>query len=64
MITLVSVTQNRMGVGRVTLPFKGPMRGQYVFLMAKSQCFYIYLLVLETLCHFIEMIMLVVWKVP
>ena len=29
------LTQTRMGLGRVTFSSKGPMRGQYVFLMAK-----------------------------
>ena len=42
MITLISVTQNRMGKGRIILPCKGPIRGgRYVFLMAKSQSFHI-----------------------
>ena len=53
MITRISVTQNTMGVGRVTLSCKGPMRDQCVFLMAKSQSFiyvlYFQLLALETL---------------
>ena len=43
MIMLISfvdtLTQTRMGVGRVTFPSKGPMRGQYVFHMTKSQSF-------------------------
>ena len=46
-----TLTQTGMGVGRVTLPSKGSMRGQYVFLMAKSQMFYRYcfpLVFLET----------------
>ena len=34
-----TLAQTRMGFGRVTLPVKGPMRGQYVFLVAKSQFF-------------------------
>ena len=54
MITLISVTQNRLGVGRVAVPCKGPVRGQYVFIMAKSQKFmyvlYFQLLVLGTRC--------------
>ena len=54
MITLISVTQNKLGVGRLTVPCKGPMRGHYVFLMAKSKKFisvlYFQLLLLETLC--------------
>ena len=29
-----------MGFGRITLPSNGPIRGQYFFLMAKSQSFY------------------------
>ena len=41
MITLISLegtlTQPRMGVCRVTFPCKGPMRGQYLLLMDKSQ---------------------------
>ena len=36
LISLVGIlTQARMGVGRVTFLSIGPMRGQYVFLMAK-----------------------------
>ena len=31
---------SRMGFGRVTLSSKGYLRGQYVFVMAKSQSFY------------------------
>ena len=34
------LTQTRFGLCRVTLPSKGPMRGQYVFVMTKSQSFY------------------------
>ena len=30
-----TLTQTRMGLGRVTFSSKGPMRSQYVFLMAK-----------------------------
>ena len=30
-----TLTQTRMGFGRVTLPSKGPMTGQFVFFMAK-----------------------------
>ena len=45
MITLISLegtlTRNRMGVGRITSTCKGPRRGQYVFLMAKSQVLYV-----------------------
>ena len=41
MIMLISLeytlAQTRMVFGRVTLPSKGPMRGKYVFLIAKSQ---------------------------
>ena len=41
MIMLISLkgtlNQTRMGVGRVTLPSKGPVRGHFVFLVAKSQ---------------------------
>ena len=41
MISLISLeytlAQTRMVFGRVTLPSKGPMRGKYVFLIAKSQ---------------------------
>ena len=66
MIMLISLkgifTQTRMGVGRVTLLSKGPMREQYDFLMAKSQIFmfYIQLLVfLETYPKFLETIMLI-----
>ena len=33
------LTQARMGVGRVTFLSKGPMRGQYVFIMAKYVLF-------------------------
>ena len=53
-----TLAQTRMWVGRVTLPSKGPMRGQNVLLMAKSQVFdrfYISLLVLlETHPQFLE----------
>ena len=69
MITLISVTQNRMGVGRVTFSYTWPMRGQYVFPMAKSRSLYISFVFLiissgDSVSYFIEMIMLVVWKVP
>ena len=30
----------QLGLGRVTLPNKGPIKDQYVFVMAKSQSFY------------------------
>ena len=45
MITHISLEhilgQTRMGFGRVYLPSKGPMKGKYVFHMAKSQiCLY------------------------
>ena len=65
MITLISVTQNRMGVSRVILPCKGPMRGQYVFLMAKSQSLYtcfVFSIISsgDSVSYFIKMIMLVV----
>ena len=40
MTMLISKTgtliQIRIGVGSVTLPIMGPLRGQYVFLMTKS----------------------------
>ena len=71
MIMLISLTQNRMDVGRVTLHCKGPMRGQYVFLLANSQSFiYVCNFVFsstssgDSVPYFIEMIRLVVWKVP
>ena len=32
-----TLAQTRMEFGRATLPRKGPMRDQYVFLVAKSQ---------------------------
>ena len=35
-----TLAQTRMGFGRVTFSSKEPMRGQYVFLMTKSQSFY------------------------
>ena len=35
-----TLSQIGMGVGRVSFPSKGPMRGKYVFLMAKFQMFY------------------------
>ena len=34
-----TLSQTEMGIGRVSLPSKGPMRGQYVFLMEKFQIF-------------------------
>ena len=34
-----TLTRTTMGVGRVTFACKGPMIGQYVFVMAKSQSF-------------------------
>ena len=44
MVVLISLestlTQTRLGVGRVTLPSYGPMRGQYIFFMSKSQSFH------------------------
>ena len=68
MITLISVTQNKLGVGRLTVPCKGPMRGQYVFLMSKSQSFYMFVFSIissvDCVSYFIEMIVLVIWKVP
>ena len=43
MIILISLkgtlSQTRMGIGRVIVPSKGPMRGQNILLMAKSQVF-------------------------
>ena len=46
MIMLISLActlaQTRMVFGRVTLPSQGPMRGQYVFCMVKSQSFYMF----------------------
>ena len=43
MILLINLestpAQTRMGFDRVSLPCKGPMRGHYVFFMAKSQSF-------------------------
>ena len=70
MIMLITVTQNRMEVGRVTLPCKGPMRGQYVFLRAKSQSFYICFVFSiissgDSMSYITVMIILVFfWKVP
>ena len=68
MITRVSVTQNRIGVYRVTLPFKGPVRGQYFFLRANPKVFicFVFLIISsgDSVYYFIEMIRLVVWKVP
>ena len=67
MITLIRINQNRMGVGKIPLPCKGPMRDQYVFLMimAKSRSYYIcfaFSIVSSGDCvsYFIETIMLVV----
>ena len=54
--------QTRMGFGRVTLPSKGPMRGQYVFLMTKSRSFYILFSISisgDSASYFIEMFMLI-----
>ena len=34
-----TLTQTKGEVGKVTFPTKGPMRGQYVFLMAKYASF-------------------------
>ena len=34
-----TLTQTRMGIGRVTLPSKGPMKGQFVFLITISKMF-------------------------
>ena len=64
-----TLAQTRMGFGRVTLPSKGPMRGQYVFLMTKSQSFYILFSISisgDSASYFIEMFMLtvLVWNVP
>ena len=40
LISLVGIlTQARMGVGRVKVLSKGPMRGQYVFITAKNVLF-------------------------
>ena len=35
-----TLAKTRMGFGRIKLPSKRPMRGQYVFIIAKSQSFY------------------------
>ena len=35
-----TLTQTRMGLGRVTFSSKGPTRGQYVFFMAKYNNLY------------------------
>ena len=35
----VTLSQTGMEVGMVSLPSKGPVRGQYIFLMAKFQMF-------------------------
>ena len=44
MVMLISLegtlTQTRLGVGRVTLPSKEPMRGQYICFIAKSPSFH------------------------
>ena len=56
MIMLISsigtMTQTRMGLGRVEFPVEGPIRGQNLFFMTKSQSFcnvfYFQFLFLET----------------
>ena len=58
-----------MGIGRVTLPCKSSMRGQYVFLMVKSLSFYICFVFSiissgDSVSYFIEMMTFVVSKVP
>ena len=44
MIMLISLeytlAHTRMVFGRVNIPSKGPMRGKYIFLIAKSQTFF------------------------
>ena len=55
------LSQARMGVGRVIFPAKGPMRGQYILIMAKSQSvytFYFYIYYSRD-SYFLEMVMLI-----
>ena len=39
-IKIGTLTQSRIGLGRVTFSSKGPMRGQFVFLMSKYNNLY------------------------
>ena len=63
LINLECTWRNKDWVGRVTLPSKRPMRGQYVFVMAKSHffrfLFSIYISGDAALSYFIEMTMLI-----
>ena len=72
MIMLISLvdtlTQARMGVGRVTFPSKWPMRGHYVFLTAKYVLFidffyFIYYLRTQSLIS-LTLLCVLVWEVP
>ena len=62
MIMLISLegnlTQTRTGLCRVTFPCKGPMRGHYLLLMAKSQSYYMFIFSIiisgDFMCYFIE----------
>ena len=39
-----TLTQTRMGIDMVSLPDKEPIKGQNLFLKAKAQSFYIFIL--------------------
>ena len=61
--TLISLTQARMGIGRVTFPSKGPIRGQNIFLMAQSQIFICFIHSIlrseDSASYFLRMIILI-----
>ena len=42
-----TLIQILMGVGSATFPIMGPMRGQYVFLMAKIHTFMLFLILIS-----------------
>ena len=57
------MTQNRMGVGRVTFSCKGSMKDQYVFLMEKiSKCLCFLFISGDSASYFIEIIMCISWE--
>ena len=53
------MTQTRMGLVRVTFFSKGPMRGQYVFLMAKRMNLYGFFTSTDSASYFLKMSMLI-----
>ena len=66
-----TLTQTRMGVGRVTLSSKGPIRGPNISDLWRKKkqsiykvIFFFQLIFLETCLYFLEMITLISIEVP